>query len=75
MKLPLQVILPFGSALVGGSIAVGIGLINLELADMFSHTEPVIFGTALLIAIMAVAALLSARYPDPDNADEIQNRH
>lgn len=75
MKLPLQVILPLGSALVGGGIAVGIGLTNLQLAEMFSHTEPVIFGTVLLIVIMAVAGLLSARYPDPDNADELQNRH
>ena len=75
MKLPLQVVLPLASAIVGGGIAVAIGLVNLELADRFSHTEPVILGSVLLLVIMAGAGFLSSRYPDPDNADELQSRH
>lgn len=67
MKLPLQVILPFGSLIVGGGIAIAIGLSNLALADAFSHTEPVIFATFLMIAIMAVAGFLSKKYPDPED--------
>jgi hypothetical protein len=75
VKLPLQIVLPFGSAIVGGAIAIVIGLINLELADRFSHTEPVILGSILLAAIMAGAGFLSSRYPDPPDADELQSRH
>lgn len=67
MKLPLQVLLPFGSLIIGGAIAIAIGLGNLALADAFSHTEPVIFATFLMIAIMAVAGFLSSRYPDPED--------
>ncbi len=67
MKLPLQVLLPFGSLIVGGGIAIAIGLTNLAIADAFSHTEPVIFATFLMIAIMAVAAFLSKKYPDPQD--------
>ena len=69
VKLPLQVILPFGSAIVGGGIAVGIGMTNLAIADAFSHTEPVIFAAGLMTLVMLVAAVLSARYPDPEDAD------
>lgn len=75
VKFPLQVLLPFGSIIVGGGIAIAIGLINLELADMFSHTEPVIFGSVLLVVIMAGAAFLSSKYPDPPDADELQSHH
>ena len=69
VKLPLQVILPLGSAVVGGGIAVGIGLTNLAIADAFSHTEPVIFAAGLGMLVIAIAAFLSARYPDPEDAD------
>ena len=41
VKLPLQLILPLAGIVVGGAIAIGIGLGNLALADAFSHTEPV----------------------------------
>lgn len=75
VKLPLQVVLPLASAVVGAAIAVGIGLANLALADAFSHTEPVIFAAALMTIIMAVAAYLSSKNPDPEDADEIQSRH
>lgn len=67
MKLPLQLILPLAGIIVGGGIAIGIGLANLALADAFSHTEPVIFAAGLMIAVMAVAVFLSARYPNPDD--------
>lgn len=70
MKLPLQVVLPFGSMIVGGAIAISIGLTNLALADRFSHTEPVIFAAFLMIAVMAIAGYLSAKYPNPEPEDD-----
>jgi prepilin signal peptidase PulO-like enzyme (type II secretory pathway) len=75
VKLPLQVVLPLGSAIVGGGLAVLIGLGNLALADAYSHTEPVIFASVILLLTMVGAGFLSARYPDPPDADEIQSRH
>ena len=70
MKLPLQLILPLASAVIGAAIAIGVGLTNLAIADAFSHTEPVIFGAVLTAAIMAVAGLLSARNPDPEHGPD-----
>lgn len=66
----MQVILPLSGIIVGGSIAIGIGLTNLALVDAFSHTEPVIFAAALMTIVMIVAAFLSAKYPDPEDADD-----
>lgn len=67
MKLPLQIILPLASAILGAGIAIGVGMTNLAIADAFSHTEPVIFAAGLTAAIMVIAGLLSARYPNPDD--------
>ena len=68
MKLPLQIILPLASILLGAAIAVSIGLINLQLAERFSHNEPVIFAAGLTLLIVIVAALLSRNAPDPGNS-------
>ena len=69
MKLPLQIILPIASIIIGAATAIGVGMTNLAIADAFSHTEPVIFAAGLTAAIMVVAGLLSARHPNPDPED------
>lgn len=54
--------------LLGAAIAVGIGLVNLQLAEAFSHNEPVAFAAGLTILVVIVAGLLSRNSPDPDDS-------
>lgn len=70
VKLPLQVILPLASVIIGAGLAIGIGLTFLEVAGAFSHTEPVIVGAVLTAGIMLVAGLLSSRYPNPKDQSD-----
>lgn len=67
MKLPLQIILPIASVILAAGLAVGIGLINLELNDTFSANEPVAFAAGLTVIVMLVAAFLSKNAPDPED--------
>lgn len=67
MKLPLQIILPFGSLILAGGLAIGIGLINLEFRDAFNANGPIAFAAGLTALVMLVAALLSKNAPDPED--------
>lgn len=59
--------LPLASIVLGAAIAISIGLINLELAEAFSHNEPVAFAAALTLIIVVIATFLSKNSPDPDD--------
>lgn len=74
MRAPLYILIPVGAVILTGVIGVSIGLLNLAIREAFdSALGPVIFAGGLTVLIMAVAAYMSTKAPDPPRVESVSS--